>query len=360
MHQRIESLDMAKGLGIVAVLVLHICVLGTVGNILFMVLFGYLMPFYFFTSGYTYKTGRGIGFNIKRRAGQILLPFLKYTIAVSVICISWDVIRGQATIAQGLNDALRGVIGEDFLWLHLENYMTTVGVAMRAYWFMRQMFLSSVIFFLVADFALKSRKRTVTTAVALIVASFLLIQFLPVELPLDLDCSPAFAGLMLLGSAANSLGIFRPESRKNKWFWPALIASALISAACAVFFPGIHLLARGSFGNYGGWSVFTSVIQGLTGTYVLIQLCGVMESVNPVRRVLLYLGKNTIPILMLHMIIASLITQITPLKAGYNVTNVQVAVSAETIVSSVVVLVITMALCLGITEIMNRWALRKR
>lgn len=89
--------DIAKGIGMLFVILLHTTTLFTLGgrdtevsglaSILFLALMGYMMPFFFIMSGYNFKPGvMSYGACIRKRAKQLLIPLLNYTIAIYGCC----------------------------------------------------------------------------------------------------------------------------------------------------------------------------------------------------------------------------------------------------------------------------------
>ena len=97
--------DIAKGIGMLFVIFLHTTTLYTVGGrdtvpsglitILFLSLMGYMMPFYFLISGYNYKPGLSFGQSVRKRARQLLVPLVNYTIAIWIILGAYLCLRGE-------------------------------------------------------------------------------------------------------------------------------------------------------------------------------------------------------------------------------------------------------------------------
>lgn len=76
--KRLNFIDIAKGIGIIAVVVGHSTQIDT----LKIILFWFHMPLFFFISGFLFKQRQGI---IKRKAKQLLIPYLSYFIIISFI-----------------------------------------------------------------------------------------------------------------------------------------------------------------------------------------------------------------------------------------------------------------------------------
>ena len=96
---------------------------------------GYMMPFFFIMSGYNFKPGvMSYGACIRKRAKQLLIPLLNYTIAIWVLLGAYLCLRGETDVltllksfvAYWLTDPVAG-------WVGLDASRTLVGLAMRKY-----------------------------------------------------------------------------------------------------------------------------------------------------------------------------------------------------------------------------------
>ena len=71
--------DIAKGLAIILVMMLHILTTKTeLFNIMGGIV-GFIMSLFFFLTGYNYKSGKTFKENVVKRVKQILIPFFIYT-----------------------------------------------------------------------------------------------------------------------------------------------------------------------------------------------------------------------------------------------------------------------------------------
>jgi fucose 4-O-acetylase-like acetyltransferase len=356
--ERIYSMDIAKGIGIILVMIVHICYAGTektgvTGFADFMVnAFGYLMPFFFMLSGYFYKPGRRTyGQNAAIRFKQIMLPYFKYFILSAAVLTLYLVLRGQYTVGQCLNDSWRSFIGTSFQVPTLTvppQKLTPIGVCLEAFWFLQDMFLSDLVFFAVADWALKNRRNFIISTAGLLTLTCVLMQVLPVHLFWNAEVIFALAGMSLIGAWAGQRKLFSGPLPRTPGFWAVFAACLVISVVVSNIFPGVQLLSNGYFGAYGGFSVYPVAVMTVTGGFASVTFCRVIEKVPVVRKVGTAIGQATLLILMLHITIAYFINQLTGLYISSEITKDGAPVGP--LWQSILVIILDIAICLLYTR----------
>ena len=87
--------------------------------------------------------------------------------------------------------------------------------------------------------------------------------------------------------------------------------------------PGINISVR-SYGNYGAWSVLLFILVGICGS-ILCMWAGAMIESMWLGKILAYIGKNTVVILIFHIfilqsteVIAEKIMELPPPESGWN------------------------------------------
>ena len=98
--KRYQYLDVARGFGLLLVIISHSCGLSRF-------LINYYIPLFFVVSGYIYKEGRSYKENIEHKAKRLLIPYFGYSavlLAVYVlmgrtlaetkafICLPWQMV----------------------------------------------------------------------------------------------------------------------------------------------------------------------------------------------------------------------------------------------------------------------------
>ncbi len=85
---RMIEQDISKGIAILYVVLIHCIPMTENVDRVVRALFGMAMPVFFFFSGYNYKPSTlGYGQNIKKRAKQLFIPLLKYSLVVLAIMV---------------------------------------------------------------------------------------------------------------------------------------------------------------------------------------------------------------------------------------------------------------------------------
>lgn len=70
--KRYKYLDVARGIGLMLVVISHSCGLNSY-------LINFYIPLFFVLSGYTYKSGRSYGENVIKKAKRLLVPYFGYS-----------------------------------------------------------------------------------------------------------------------------------------------------------------------------------------------------------------------------------------------------------------------------------------
>ena len=101
MKKRMLSQDIAKGLGILVVVQAHGLQLTHVLLYAVCALFGFVMPFFMFMSGYNYrKKGQDPVQAMKKRVGMILKTFLYWTLGTFVVMGVYFLIHGDGSVSE--------------------------------------------------------------------------------------------------------------------------------------------------------------------------------------------------------------------------------------------------------------------
>ena len=78
--KRYQYLDVARGFGLLLVIISHSCGLSRF-------LINYYIPLFFVVSGYIYKEGRSYKENIEHKAKRLLIPYFGYSaVLLAVTC----------------------------------------------------------------------------------------------------------------------------------------------------------------------------------------------------------------------------------------------------------------------------------
>ena len=339
MKKRLVSLDMAKGVGILCVLLKH-CFAVTPPKTIIIDLLGSLMFIFFFISGYNYKPGkRTVLQSVKQRAKQILIPFYLYSAVIIAFAYIFYIATGEQILHNILNDTISFYCG---------TISRELQVLLGTFWFLPVMFLSSVLFFLTADYALKSTKRIILVSLALTVASALVVGYTSV-VPWRLPLVPVCTAVMMIGAYAGQRKFFENPPFKGAKLAFSILCAAALSVVLTVIFGSSDLISIGVFGNFGGWSVFTAVIICLVQIYMLVFGCELMSKSELAKKVFSWFGVYSMQILVTHLALAKFISELTGWSYG--------AMELRGGMESVIQILQNIALCLLTIGLLVCWLL---
>lgn len=281
---RLKYLDIARGIGLLLVIISHSCGLSPY-------LINYYIPLFFVVSGYIYKEGRGYGENIGRKAKRLLIPYFGY----SAVLLAFYAVTGRTL--QETKDSAFGVLYSRYCLYDTTMYEDNVylfTVANGAMWYLTAFFVASLVYHLVIDKCLASRKFLGGCVVVFIAVTMALAE-LPVLLPWSIDIACVGALFMIVGTL---LG--RAEFFEKKWNLPLVAGTFVAYILLSTINPGINMSIR-EYGKYGFLSVPLFILIGISGSMLCIWLGKLIQN-NIVGSVMAYIGQNTIILLAFHIL----------------------------------------------------------
>lgn len=145
---RIEWIDMAKGYGMFAVIIAHIC-----SGQLHEWIYTFHMPLFFFLSGYVFSNKNSFDDFIKKKAQSLLVPYFSLGIPMVVLTIFLKLYQNTFTV-----DATKELI-KDFI---IQKRQWTL-------WYIACLFFLNILFYLITKFAKTNISRAVIVSVITIV-----------------------------------------------------------------------------------------------------------------------------------------------------------------------------------------------
>ena len=236
--KRYQYLDVARGFGLLLVIISHSCGLSRF-------LINYYIPLFFVVSGYIYKEGRSYKENIEHKAKRLLIPYFGY----SAVLLAVYVLMGR-TLAETKASAF-GILYSRYCL-----YDTTVvkdnvylfTVANGAMWYLTAFFAASLVYHLVIDRCLSDRKFLIGTLIVLTAITMALAD-IPVLLPWSIDLACGGTIFMIAGTLLGRAQFF-----EKKWNIPLIAAVFVIYILTSCLDPGINMSIR-EYGIYGAFSV---------------------------------------------------------------------------------------------------------
>ena len=268
MGNRLDHVDIAKGIGIILVVCSHTDALPLMW--LFM---GMFVPVFYFCSGYTFSQKSALGPSMGKRFRKLMAPYIVFNVLLFCVFRHFS-----------LREVLGAVYSRYSLYpLAVEPNVKFLTSGNYPMWFLTSMLVTYLLFYLIVYY---ERHRTYTIA-AYVVAT-IAFAWCPVLLPWSIDTAALTALFMYCGHMA----------RRHQWLsvsrrWVLLIA---------VLYVALHLVAGTinlSVRMYGT-SVFIYFFLGVAGSFLLLWACRYLENTRA-GSVLLALGRHSLTIFCLQM-----------------------------------------------------------
>lgn len=289
MKKRLEWLDIAKGIGILLVILGHCLDLSRTPC---QVIFTFHMPLFLILSGYVYTDRDPLPVLLRKKARSLLVPFCFYFLlglAVTLVLPGW---REDLT--------WRGIAGD--LWLGNPNTVHNSSI-----WFLAALFFVTLLFRGICRLAGWGQFFALLTAYCFGCwygrARVVVLGFN--HLPLNLDVAAVAVVFFALGYYANRGGVQQALGKS----WKRELAAAVLSGAglLLVFrengYVNMHGLQFGSAELY--------LLGGILGSVSVVSVSCLLSrgnrgSARIVRKVLVWYGRHTLTILGLQSLMIRL------------------------------------------------------
>lgn len=301
--ERQEWLDIAKWIGMFFVLANHIGFsMGPVS------LLGgtFYMAVFFVVAGYTFfpKSEEGVGTFAWKKAKRLLLPYFAVNGVLFFLYFAKDLWARQ--VSGNTVVSLMGIFyARNRLWAgdHPGNlFFLTVNPPS---WFLACLFLTLVVYKKISTENKQENHRAMWITTALFALSCGYHAYSPLLLPWSIDAIPLCLAFMGVGQYIRKIDLIRKLMDKPYWMVPLVLGFVLLS-----FLNGSGNM---SIGDYGRFMVFY-FINGLLGSVVCLLLSYVFyRKAGAIGRVLALLGRNTLPVLCLHLTVFSVVEKMVRL-----------------------------------------------
>lgn len=287
------------------------------------------MLFFFFVTGYVHKGNRPVGEAIKRRFKGIMTPFWIGVLVLGLFEIPRALYVGYGDARIFLLPVLNAIYGSSRMpylgplsdyansvkLFHGDSIVNATDLVLPLtchLWFLPAMFLASAMFY---AYAVKLRKGWWTDVLVVIIMCVLAWSetLFPAQYPYGFGRACWGFTAMLAGLIAKEKLIFTSSGKKVPVFCVSLVlAVAMVFAGCTNVYPIINV-----YGEYGLLSVFISVIGGVSGSIVFCYLLQLLERLLKGHdKTLCFLGRNTLPLYLWHMLVLNVLMVIVLTLAG--------------------------------------------
>lgn len=338
---RNHTIDVAKALGILLVVIGHNYIFehGSAG--LNTILSSFRMPLFFFVSGVFLTDSGGLGEFIRKKADALLKPYFIVMLAAGIVLVAVNSISGAQYVAK-------------IAYANGQTIASAAGLAMLPLWFLPCLFVTVIISWSTLQVAKRVKNQPLFVALAVVVlltfgiryvARFSWadpsgiglegVNFWPAVrlpwLPFSLDLVGITSGYMLMGY------LMRYRVRSMKYHAPHFFLALLIFATLHYFFDESMDLNKRYYGN---WLIVT--MQAISGIYIVISLSELIARISALRRVLTYVGSASLFVLMFHNLFQ------------YNIFNFLHRVSGMTTFSALLALTAGVICPLALVELARR------
>lgn len=268
----LDWVDVAKGLGIVLVVMSH-----TVAGPVIALAFLFHMPLFFILSGYLYRQRPNGGF-LLAKAKSLLVPYAVFLVLIFGATHMGAIVHGHL----GLQAVIDAVYGGKRL-------TGPLGV----FWFVTCLFAAQVAYNTLAN---TCRTRTVLAwwVAAIGLGGALLVALLPqLSLPWCLDLVPVAMGFFGIGHWL--------KEGKVPPVWLASLCAVIFAASAVCAVVGVSFFFNMKYSHLGPPLVGVMLAAALS--WVVMELCKVLGKVGPVNMVLGELGRASLVIMFLHQAI---------------------------------------------------------
>jgi acyltransferase len=285
LNNRIEWVDVSKGIGIILVVLGHIYLTGQGHKYIY----SFHMPLFFFLSGYTFNLGKfkDIRQLLVKKFNSILIPYFWF----SILTYTYWVIIERRVSGNSINPV------SVFINIFVSQGSQSFLPHNPSLWFLTCLFIVGILFYLIAW-----NKKKINITLLLIICSisgYGISIYYPIRLPWS--AAVALTGVVFYGTGFLVRGAKNNYSRSNYILLPVLglcmVAGSIISALNRDV-----SMSENHFGNY--FYFYTAAFLGIISVIIVSRLFGSC-------RILAYIGKNSLIIFGLHFPVKRLVMGLT-------------------------------------------------
>ncbi len=269
--KRLEYMDIAKGIGMLAIIIGH------AGVLFEKYVFPFHVPLFFIISGYFINLKKDFGTYAKAKVKQLLLPYIVTSFVVILELTILAVLREQNWKCAFAKAAISAVYGSGSTANRTPFSIQPIG----AIWF-----LLALLWALLLTRLLAKIKYSILVLIILLILSVISSKF--IWLPWSLQ-SGVTASIFVY------IGILAKEKIKFDNTWAAIAGTAVY--LIEVYMNVSLSLAKNYFGLYG-----LSAVGAVLISYAVIYFSKQLGKIRICEKILGFIGKNTLSILCFHLI----------------------------------------------------------
>lgn len=302
--KRDTAQDIVKAFCIFAVVICHAVHLPSEVEPYLIGIVGFVMPYFLLISGYNYHGLKGSYWSV------ILKRFKQLVLGLVIVCLAYGLIIGLYSYF--VHQATFRAIGVSTLCSFLGVMPIEIGFEMSDMlfqlpsWFVWYMFFGCVIFYAIADWALKKTPRTISIiilgiVITMICYAFKLDQNTFVKMAISI---PAVVSFFLFGSLLSKTKLLTGEGKKSLIIINSIFAVAILWVF-GYFFPRCGTVIGGTFvlpnSPLGFLEVPFTFLTGFLFAYYLTNFARLIKKIPFVSKYLIFNGKSSLYIYFLHI-----------------------------------------------------------
>lgn len=289
MKNRIEYIDLAKGICISLVVLWHV-LRDLAENIDFIqIMFFFRMPLYFILSGMFFKTYNNfLGFT-KKKTNKLLIPFIFSLLFIAIPSVFFlDYMNGTNTTFNSFTD---------------DKGRMYMGIAPSS-WFLLCLFQVNLYFFFIHYISKQNIKLIIFLCIFLGLLGYL-INSCGLYLPLWFDTSLTVMPFFLCGYLLRNSSDILYESFSKKHVTQFLISLSVLLISFYIL-EHHHLKALSFYHNDFKIKIVSLYIGGISGSYVILMISKYIKRLP----IISYIGRYSIVVLLTHQPLLFLIRNI--------------------------------------------------
>lgn len=280
-------MDVAKGIGILAVIIGHVVIDYGGGRTPFVLaLYTFHLPLFFIISGYFFTYRPGFKAFLTKKCRVYLIPYAFASILITGFEIMAQSVLGDRPVAESTSYMLLGFM--------MQRRFTTL-------WFLTALLLSELIFWLLFRFV-KNMTGICVASLMIGLAGVGYSELVRVPLPWNLDAACVVVLYLAVGAMLKSHDVIALLMRHR---WRNMCVLVAVSVVCSLINRTMNGEPYEMFaGQYGVFPL--TIAAACTGSLAAILLSSTLR--GPLSDGLSWLGRNTMVFFLLHKSIAMPIT----------------------------------------------------
>ena len=346
MNRRLNYIDIARAFAIIIVVLSYALSAATHNFELYKILFSINVPLFFVLSGFTFSVKNEETFwqFLKRKFIRIMIPYFIWALLFLIPYFMFGQ-NVSTDLSQNPSFDFGQILGNTFYG----NGFASAIKQNSPLWFLPALFTTEILYYFIVKLC-KTRRCQLVALPIIIVVGFLF-SLLPknIQLPWGINSALQIGGFFYCGFLMKSQNLLEKHSKTFN------IISTLVALTLGMVAFCFNINDQVVWFSYMYGYYFLSMVSGIAFSYVIIKLSQLINK----NRLLEYVGRNTMGILIFHKII---IVVLQTKLGGFSSQLTDSSICTELILALVSV-VIAVVVSLGISYIVRKiapWSLGEK